>query len=96
VFSGGVPLFNKGDRLNTSPETTAGASAAYSFPLGARAYADSWRLRPTTPHRPFGRGTHQVGAGDRMVIGRVGVSVESPDHWTATLFVNNVSNEQRR
>jgi len=37
VFSGGVPLFNKGDRLNTSPETTAGASAAYSFPLGARA-----------------------------------------------------------
>jgi len=22
------------------------------------------------------------------------VSVESPDHWTATLFVNNVSNER--
>jgi len=33
VYSRGVPLFSKGDRLNMSPETGAGASAPYTFPL---------------------------------------------------------------
>jgi len=34
VLSGGVVLFNEGDRLNQSPEWTAGASTDYRFPVG--------------------------------------------------------------
>jgi len=96
VYSGGSALFNKGDRLNTSPETTAGGSAAYQFPLAStelrgRVFASvnytsaqTFRTGPPT----------LLGAGDAMVIGRIGVSVELRDMWTGTLFVNNVNNDR--
>jgi outer membrane receptor protein involved in Fe transport len=99
VYSGGAVLFHKGDRLTMSPETTAGASAAYAFALGGSGLtgrlsasvnytsAQSYRANPGGP-------IVVVGIGDPIVIGRVGMSVESRDHWSATLFVNNVNNER--
>ena len=99
VYSGGVLLFNKGDRLNYSPETTAGASAAYAFPLGALGLsarlsasanytsAQSFRANPGGP-------VTLIGIGDPIVIGRLGMSIDARYRWTATLFVNNVNNER--
>ncbi len=99
VFSSGVLLFHKGDRLNLSPATTAGTSAAYVIGLGVAnlkmrfsasvnyTSAQTFRVNPGGP-------TILTGIGDPIVIGRLGVSLDSPSHWTLTAFLDNVNNEQ--
>jgi iron complex outermembrane receptor protein len=99
VYSGGLLLFHKGDRLSMSPETTAGASAAYAFALGASGLMGrlSASANYTSAQRYLanpGGPAFLPGTGDPMVIGRVGMSIDSAAHWTATLFVDNVNNER--
>lgn len=98
VFSDGTQLWGKGDRLNTSPETTLGASAVYEFPLGASGFGASLSASAAHTSRQEYRATPGLpvlirGRGDPMTVGRVGLSIDSPKTWTATLFVNNVTNE---
>ena len=32
--------------------------------------------------------------GDPIVIGRAGLSIEEPHHWTTTLYIDNLNNER--
>jgi iron complex outermembrane recepter protein len=98
VFSSGVLLFAKGDRLNLSPELTLGASAGYTFSLGRSGF--DGRLVASVSHtseldlRSIVFGQQTIADGDDMTIGRVSASVEAPeDNWAVSLFVDNVANE---
>jgi outer membrane receptor protein involved in Fe transport len=99
VYSSGVVFFPQGGRLNNSPETTVSGTGAYAFPLGstgltgrlaASAAYTSAQLYRVNPGGP----TVFQGTGQPMVIGRVGVSVESAKHWMLTLYADNVNNER--
>jgi outer membrane receptor protein involved in Fe transport len=103
VVSGGVVLFNKGDRPNYSPETTASASAQYEFALGSGGYRGSLAgsVTYTSPQSYRGLFVGLNGAasaivqtGDPMTIGRVSFAVNSPANWSGMLYVNNVNNER--
>jgi iron complex outermembrane recepter protein len=99
IYSSGVLLFHKGDRLNYSPELTGGAWGNYEFPLGATGLAGRFwaSLNYTSPQRyVVNPGGPVVIAqwGDPMVIGRVGVALVSPAHWSTSLYVENVTNER--
>lgn len=95
VLSGGILLFPKGGRLSYSPEYTLGASADYLFPMWIRGYEG---LLSLSANYTSVRGVAQLGAGfiegDAMTVGRVSFGVKSPGRWTATLFADNVNNEQ--
>src|SRR4029077_10134370 len=93
VLSSGLPLFEKGDRLSLSPEFIAGASADYAFPFGASGLrgrlSASANYTSAQEQRTILIGV-QVGRGDPMLIARMSASLDLPDNWTATLFVDNV------
>jgi hypothetical protein len=99
IFSGGSLLFHKGDRPNSSPELTAGASADYAFALGSRGYLGrisvSGNYTSTLAYRGVGNITEPiVQNGDPMTFTRASFSIEAPAHWTATLFADNLNNER--
>ena len=98
VFSGGVLFFDKGDRLNNSPELTAGASASYDFPLGSGGvrgrFSTSANYTSKQTLRNMLGSTRIVADGDSMLIARAAFSVESPQRWTVTAFVDNLTNER--
>jgi iron complex outermembrane receptor protein len=100
VYSGGLILFNKGDRLNYSPETTAGASADYIFPLAWSGLKGRLSLSANhTSELDLRRINNAltgpaVARGDPMFFTRASFSIESAGHWTATLFGENLNNEQ--
>lgn len=98
VISSGVVLFDKGDRLNFSPEYTVGASADYVFPIGGAGFegrfSASANYTSEQEHRTLRARVPRITVGDPMLIARTSFSVDAPDHWTATIFVDNVNNEQ--
>jgi iron complex outermembrane recepter protein len=95
LYSAGVLLFSRGDRLNYSPETTAAATAEYVTPLGGSGYkarvsasanyTSSQDLRTVFT-------TQAIGTGDAMFFARAGLAIEAPKHWSATLFIDNLTN----
>jgi iron complex outermembrane recepter protein len=99
VISGGSVLFQKGDRPVSSPETTGDLAASYVFALGdgfkgrvstSANYSSSLSYRMvSSPGSPA-----VVQDGDAMVFLRARFSIESPDHWTATLYGDNLNNER--
>jgi iron complex outermembrane recepter protein len=98
VFSGGVLLFSKDDRPNLSPERTIGASVDYAVALGGRGYegrfSASVNYTSEQFNRSLARGAVTVAEGDPMTIGRASFSISAPSGWTATLFADNINNEQ--
>jgi iron complex outermembrane recepter protein len=93
-----VILFDKGERLNNSPEYTVGASADYIFPFGGRGFKGRFSASAnyTSEQRLVGWpgfGNRDVTVGDTMLLARTSFSIEAPEHWTASLFVDNVNNE---
>lgn len=96
VISGGEVLFSDGDRLNLSPEITAGAWADYSFSVG-RGYGTQFSLSANYTSekdwRTIWGGAQSVGYGDSLLIGRASIALIAPDHWVATLFADNLTNE---
>lgn len=101
VISSGLPLFQKGDRPNYSPETTADASAEYQFALGSQGYKGGVTgsvnyISQQNYHVIVNGGLPNAQAivqpGDPMTVGRLSFSVLAPTHWTATLFADNVNN----
>jgi iron complex outermembrane recepter protein len=38
--------------------------------------------------------TLRIQRGEALTIGRTSFSIDSPDHWTTTLYVENVNNER--
>jgi iron complex outermembrane recepter protein len=98
VFSGSELLFAKGDRLNYSPEYTAGVSADYVFALGRSGLEG--RLSASANYtskqtvRQYSFGVVNIADGDTMSTARLGFAVGAADRWTATLFVDNATNER--
>lgn len=93
VISGVAVLFREGDRLNLSPELTVGASADYVFPIGGRGLEGRFSASANYISEQEVHTIAMVGTGDSMLIARTGFSLMSPNHWTATLFVDNVNDE---
>lgn len=94
--SGGFDLILPGDRLNRSPEYTAGASAAYSFPIGGggltgQVSASANYISEQITRSVFGGPVS--GTGDSVVVGRAAFSIDAT-RWGAGLFVNNVNDER--
>jgi iron complex outermembrane receptor protein len=95
VLSSGVILFNKGDRLNYSPEYTGGLSAKYTFPVsgglsGRVTVSGNYSSRETD--RNVNLGKTIVNTGDNLFDGRASFAVLWPTHWSATLYVDNFTN----
>lgn len=97
VVATGVLLFAKGDRLNLSPEYTASAWAGLTAPLGGSGYEGQLSLSATYTSamdaRTVQRGARVLVLGDSMFIGRASFAIKAPEHWTATLFIDNVTDE---
>jgi iron complex outermembrane recepter protein len=94
VISAGGVLFEKGQRPNLSAEWTAGFSGDYTFPLGSSGFAGRVSAAANYTSR---LGAAVLGAppstGESILIARAGISLDAPEHWTATLFVDNLNNE---
>jgi len=96
VISSGAVLFSKGDRPNYASEFTGGVFAGYLFPLSASGYKGSISASanyssPQTDHALNGT-TPIINTGDALFIARAKLSLIAPKHWTATLFVDNLTN----
>lgn len=90
-------FLQKGDRLNLSPQYTGGASASYTMSLGGSGYEGTLSASATYTSEMIRRalvgGVMVDFVGDPMLIGRTSFVLRSPDRWTGTLFVDNVTNE---
>jgi iron complex outermembrane recepter protein len=94
--SGGYDLFLPGDRLNRSPEYTAGASAAYEFAMGASGLTGQFSMSGNYISEQTIRtvfGTPVFGTSDNVAFGRLSFAINST-RWAASLFVNNVTDER--
>jgi hypothetical protein len=93
-------LFAKGQRLNRSPEYTAGASIRYAFPLGKGGYtaslaaSGSYTSQMSAPPQ-IGVANGIVFEGSNLVTARVSATVDAPAHWSLTAFVDNINNYDR-
>jgi iron complex outermembrane recepter protein len=98
VYSSDIRLFDKGDRLNSSVETTVGASLSYSFPLGGGGLEGTFSAtanRTTKISEKALDGTSVLARyGDPILISRASFAVDSPQGWVVTLFADNLNNEQ--
>lgn len=93
VFSGGAVLFAQGDRLSLSPEIVAGASAAYNFPLGGNGIEGRLSASANyTSEQDLEIATGR-GEGDAILIARTNFLIDFREHWSAMVFVDNVTNE---
>ncbi len=97
---GGVVVFAKGDRLNLSPEETAGATADYQFPIGSSGVqgpsfrGDQLRLEPVLSASRGNGGRHHTRR-EHHDKPCVAASAVSPGgHWTTSLYVDDANNEQ--
>ncbi|MGV3482231.1 MAG: TonB-dependent receptor [Sphingobium sp.] len=94
--AGPVVLFQKGERLAFSPEYTASAFAEYEFPIGGAGlegqFTGSVNYRSKIPGRLLSGGVSRLFISDAPLTARAGFALKSPDNWTATLFVENITN----
>ncbi len=98
LYSGSILVAPKGDRRTTSPKTTAGASINYSVALGGSGYRGqlSGSANYTSGQIADILGTTNPATrfyADSMMIARASFAVEAPQNWTATLFADNVTDE---
>jgi iron complex outermembrane receptor protein len=95
VYSGGSVLFPEGSRPNFSPEYTGGLSAKYSFALGAGGVQGAISVSGNyiSPlNTTYVNATPSTEEGNSLLLTRARIGIETPDHWSVGLFVNNASN----
>lgn len=97
IYAGSILLFNKGDRLNFSPEFTAGGFANYGFPIsgsvkGRFSLSANYVSRQTT-HDPSAPAPTVIEIGDPEIIARTSFAVSFPTHFVLTFFVDNINND---
>lgn len=92
---GSAVLARKGARLAGSPERTASGSGEYAFPLGNR-----WRgaiggsVRYVSEIINSRSLTGQVFSQEKLLISQANISIQAPENWSASLYVDNLSNEK--
>lgn len=100
VVSGGILYSNKGDRLVSSPEYTAGFNIAYSAPLGGSGYLVRFDASgnyisnyyaDSAGGVPAG-GQLQVTEGESYLTGRASIGIAAPRHWSASIYTENLNN----
>ena len=95
---GGIVLFSKGDRPTSSPRTTAGASADYLFALGGNGLKGRFSVGANYTSSQAYRGLQglnvKIQEGDPILLAQSSFSIESPNRWVATLFADNITNEE--
>lgn len=96
VFSGGLLVFGKGDRLSFSAETTAGAWVDYGFPIGRGGLEGelsfSGQYTSAETHRTVTGPRVEVTPSDSVLTSRASFSISAPRRWSASLFVDNLNN----
>ncbi len=97
IYAGPILIFNKGDRLNFSPEFTAGGFANYSFAIaggvkGRFSLSANYVSRQTT-HDPSAPAPTVIETGDPEIIARTSLAISFPGHFVATVFVDNLNND---
>jgi iron complex outermembrane receptor protein len=94
--AGPVSLYRKGDRLAFSPEYTASAFIDYSFPVGGAGLrgqvGGSLNYRSAIQARLLASGASRFFTSDRPVTARASVSLQSPQNWRFSLFIENIGN----
>lgn len=97
VSGGGTILFLKGERLGSSPEYTAGASADYAFPFsgsleGQFSISGNY-ISANLGHCYVGTVRVECNA-DPIFVSRAAFSINSSESWTTTIFVDNANDER--
>jgi iron complex outermembrane recepter protein len=96
--AGSFVLLEKGDRLNYSPELTASATLGYTRPIGSGyegiLSAGATYMSRQDFHNVVGTATLNY-AGDSVLVARTGFTLSAPSHWRATLFADNLFDEDR-
>lgn len=98
VISAGAVLFAKGDRLNLSPEWTVGGSVNYQVPLddgNAIEAALSGNYTSAQALRTIVGNAASIAAGRAQFVSRASVAFHVRKDYTATLFVDNLTDEDR-
>lgn len=97
IVSGALTLYEEGDRLANSVEYTVGSSLDYVFALAGGKWEGRFSLAgnytSAQATRGVANGSVYVLQGDSLLIGRTSFSVTADTGWTASLFVDNLSNE---
>jgi outer membrane receptor protein involved in Fe transport len=100
VISSGSLLFPKGARIDDSPAYTAGATAAYDFPLvggwagQVAALARYTSLQTSTSARVGMDLPPNVQESDSITTARTSFTVIAPSHWRVMLYSDNVGNNR--
>jgi outer membrane receptor protein involved in Fe transport len=101
TFDGTRLFYAKGDRIDNSPEYTANASLNYVFPLGGHGLEGEFSgsvnyisKRKVTFADPLSSNTSATLLSDDIMIARGSFTLHAPKNWSATLFVDNITNEQ--
>jgi len=94
VYSQGIRIYDKGDRLDGSPEYTGSVYLDYSLGLGAGykgvfSGSANYVSRLTTKNA----GTGVLFAGDSLTTAAMSFTIKSPKSWSVKAFVNNLTNE---
>jgi iron complex outermembrane recepter protein len=92
--NGGI-AFYKGQRLEYSPEYTAGASVDYSFPVGAgfRTHLSASANYTSAINSGLASDETLLEA-DPIFITRAHLALEIPNHWMITLYGDNLANNR--
>jgi iron complex outermembrane recepter protein len=88
------------DRLQGSPAETYGVFADYEFPLGQGSFTGVFAASANYISEVTATTTTVDGSGllvaksDPQIMSRASFGVRAPKNWEATVFVNNLTNEQ--
>ena len=93
----GAVLFPEGERINNSPEYTAGLSADYVFPLSSNdkqgRFSIAANYNSEQSIQKLAGGLPVVNKSDDIINARMSLGIESGDKWSARLFIDNLLNE---
>ncbi len=97
IVSGGLLLFNEGDRVNGSTEYTAGITSDYVFSFGGGlegVLSGSINYQSPGEERALFTGVIIKDDSNYLTTARLSFSIRSSvQHWDATVFVDNLTNE---
>lgn len=97
VFSGATLVFRKGDRIIASPKYTGSVNADYTFAVGSRGYEAAVSTSASYVSHRQGRalvgGQSRIITGDNILTARANIGVNSPNGWSAALFIENLTDE---